>query len=110
MKLTFKLHATTIKVCVEKLFCTHQNEAAKELLLQDRSQRTACLREEKGEIPNIDLVIKCNNHKHGCTTQNNLRALFDHEKDCDYKTLKMTKCSQCKQWIESSQQQYLNCL
>jgi hypothetical protein len=36
---------------------------------------------------NIDLfVIKYNNHKHGCTTQINLRAILDHEKDCDYNT------------------------
>jgi hypothetical protein len=34
---------------------------------------------------NIDLfVVKCNHHKHGCTTQNNQRAMLDHEKDCDY--------------------------
>jgi hypothetical protein len=60
---------------------------------------------------NIDLfIIKCNNHKHGCTTQNNLRAILDHEKDCDYNTGKLSKCSECEQWMEGSQKRYHNCL
>lgn len=60
---------------------------------------------------NIDLlVIKCNNHKYGCTSQNNLRAILDHEKDCDYNTRKLSRCSDCEQWMNGSQKQDHNCL
>jgi hypothetical protein len=60
---------------------------------------------------NIDLfVIKCNNHKHGCTTQNNLWVILDHEKDCDYNTRKLSRCSDCEQWMNGSQKQDHNCL
>jgi hypothetical protein len=60
---------------------------------------------------NIDLfVIKCNYHKHGCTTQDNLRAILDHEKDCDYNPRKLSKCSECELIVDGSQKQYHKCL
>ncbi len=40
------MRAITTKVCIEKLFCTHQNLGR---------ERTARSREEKGEVPDIGL-------------------------------------------------------